>query len=68
MKGQVLFVYLLFCFFIFIASTAEKVEHPDTVCCCGGIVYPTMQCYDDPSNCDFTNNCGAAETPKIILR
>ena len=31
--------------------------HPDTVCCCSGIVYPTMQCYDDPIHCSFKDSC-----------
>ena len=28
------------------------------MCCCSGIVMPTMQCYDDPGHCSFTDKCG----------
>ena len=35
-----------------------------TVCCCwNSTVMPTMQCYDDPQECAFINDCGGTPPP-----
>lgn len=38
------------------------------VCCCSGIVMPTMQCYDDPADCSFSDDCANAPpgTPPVL--
>lgn len=44
---------------LWVAAAASASGSRGVQCCCNGTVYPTMQCYDDPT-CSFVNNCGGA--------